>query len=109
MKALHLQFDYLQMAVLFIGLLQCHKIQNSCKKIYIHQICEWTSKWQMNINVDKCVVLRCAHSLTPIQYAYQLLDHFLDVKKLHTHLDLGIDNTMSWSSHVQAISNRSKC
>ena len=61
----------------------------------------------MKINVDKCAVLHCIRSLTPIQYAYQLLGHFLDVKKLHTYLGIGIDNTMSWSSHVQTISNRS--
>ena len=51
---------------------------------------QWTSKWQMKINVDKCAVLHCTHSLTPIQYAYQLLGHFLDVKKLHTYLGIGI-------------------
>ena len=73
----------------------------------LHQICTWTSKWQMKINVDKCAMLRCTHSLTPIQYAYQLLGHFLNVKKLHIYLGIGIDNTMSWSSHAQTISNRS--
>ena len=73
----------------------------------LHQICQWTSKWQMKINVDKCAVLHCTCSLTLIQYAYQLLDHFLDIKKLHSYLGIGIDNTMSWSSHVQTISNRS--
>ena len=35
------------------------------------------------------------------------LGHFLDVKKLHTYLGIGFDNTMSWSSHVQKTSNRS--
>ena len=50
----------------------------------------------------------CCVTLHPfLQYAYQLLGHFLDVKKLHTYLGIGIDNTMSWSSHVQTISNRS--
>ena len=74
---------------------------------YLHQICKWTIKWQMKINVDKCAVLCCTRYLTPIQYVYQLLGHFLDVKKLHTYLGIGIDNTMSWSSLVQTISNRS--
>ena len=73
----------------------------------LHKICEWTIKWQMKINVDKCAVLRCTRSLTPIQYAYTLLGHILDIKKLHTYLGIGIDNTMSWSSHIQTISNRS--
>ena len=28
----------------------------------LRKICEWTNKWQMKLNVDKCVVLRCARS-----------------------------------------------
>ena len=35
------------------------------------------------------------------------MGHNLEVKKLHTYLGLGIDNTISWSSHIQMISNRS--
>ena len=34
------------------------------------------------------------------------MDHNLEVKKLHTYLGLGIDNIISWSSHIQTISNR---
>ena len=25
----------------------------------LRKICEWTNKWQMKLNVDKCAVLRC--------------------------------------------------
>ena len=25
----------------------------------LHKICEWTHKWQMKINVEKCAALRC--------------------------------------------------
>ena len=71
------------------------------------KICEWTNKWQMKLNVDKCAVLHCTCSLTPIQHTYTLMDHNLEVKKLHTYLDLGIDNTISWSLHIQMICNRS--
>jgi len=35
----------------------------------LHKICEWTQRWQMKINVDKCAVLS---SLNPIQYTYTL-------------------------------------
>ena len=46
-------------------------------------------------------------SLTPLQHAYTLSGHNLDIKKLHTYLGVGIDNNMSWSSHIQMISNKS--
>ena len=61
----------------------------------------------MKINVDKCAVLRCTHSLTPLQHAYTLSGHSFDIKKLHTYLGVGIDSNKSWSSHVQMISNKS--
>ena len=61
----------------------------------------------MKLNVAKFAVLHCTHSFIPIQYTYILIGHNLEVKKLHTYLSLGIDNTISWSSHIQTISNRS--
>ena len=60
----------------------------------------------MKLNVDKCAVLRCTRSQTPIQYVYTLIDCNLHVKKLHTYLGVEIDNTMSWSPHIQTVSNR---
>ena len=72
----------------------------------LHKICEWTHKWQMKINVEKCAVLRCTRSLNPIQYTYTLSGRNVDIKKCHTYLGVAIDNTMSWSSHIQTVSNR---
>ena len=74
----------------------------------LHKIYEWTNKWQMKLNVDKCTVLRCTRSETPIQYVYTLMNCNLHVKRLHTYIYLGveIDNTMSWSPHIQTVSNR---
>ena len=72
----------------------------------LRKICKWTNKWQMKLNVDKCAILRCTRSQIPIQYVYTLMDCNLDVKRLHTYLDVEIDNTMSWSSHIQTVSNR---
>ena len=71
------------------------------------KICAWTNKWQMKINIDRCAVLCCTHSLIPIQYTYTLMGHNLEVKKLYTYHGLGIDNTISWSLHIQTINNRS--
>ena len=37
---------------------------------------------------------------------YTLMDCNLDVKRLHTYLGVEIDNTMSWSPHIQTVSNK---
>ena len=73
----------------------------------LQKLNEWTKLWQIKINVDKCAVLWYTRSLTPLQHAYSLSGHNLDIKKLHTYLGVGIDNNMSWSSHIQMISNKS--
>ena len=61
----------------------------------LRKICEWTNKWHMKLNVNKCAILRCSRSQTPKQYVYTLMDCNLDVKRLHTYLGVEIDNTMS--------------
>ena len=62
---------------------------------------------QMKVNVEKCAVLRCTRSLSPILYDYTLASHNIAIKRLHTYLGVGIDNNMTWSSHIQTISNKS--
>jgi len=37
---------------------------------------------------------------------YTLSGHNLNEKKLHTYLGITIENTMSWSSHIQSISDK---
>ena len=34
----------------------------------LNHIYAWSEKWQMKLNTDKCVLLRCTRSLTPVQY-----------------------------------------
>ena len=104
MKILHPQYGCLLTTVLFTTRLHCCKRLNNCKMTCVRY--EWTNKWQMKLNVDKCAVLRCTRSQTPIQYVYTLIDCNLHVKKLHMYFGVEIDNTMSWSSHIQTVSNR---
>ena len=47
---------------------EAEQLQDDLRKIY-----EWTSKWQMKLNVDKCAILRCTQSQTPI---YTVRVHF---------------------------------
>ena len=72
-------------------------------------LCIWLLGWQMKVNVasEKCAVLRCTRSLSPILYDYTLASHNIAIKRLHTYLGVGIDSNMTWSSHIQTISNKS--
>ena len=61
------------------------------------------------VNVDKCAVLMCTHSLSPIQHNYTLSGHEVAIKECHvyTYLGVEIDSNLKWSSHIQTISNKS--
>ena len=66
----------------------------------LNHICAWSEKWQMKLNADKCVLLRCTRSLTPIQYTYTLNGRALISKSQHSYLGIVFDGTMSWSTHI---------
>ena len=78
------------------------QLQNDLQKII-----KWTKTWQIKVNVKKCAVLRCTRSLSPIPYDDTLASHNIAIKRLHTYLGIGIDSKMTWSSHIQTISNKS--
>ena len=39
-----------------------------CLQRDLSNILNWTKKWQMQLNIDKCVVLRCTRSTSPVNY-----------------------------------------
>ena len=65
MKTLHLPFDYLfaDDCVIYKSITSLEDAEQLQEDLY--KICEWTNKWQMKLNIDKCAVLRCTHSRFP--------------------------------------------
>ena len=55
---------------------------------------KWTKLWKMKINVEKCAVLRCTRSLSPIQHNYILSRHKIAIKDRHVYLVFEIDNNL---------------
>jgi len=50
----------------------------------LQKMIDWTKAWQMKN--EKCAVLRCTHSLSPIQHGYTLSGHDIAIKKLYTYI-----------------------
>ena len=59
-----------------------------CLQRDLSTILNWTKKWQMQLNIDKCVVLRCTRSTSSINYDYNLNDETLHVTEQHRYLGL---------------------
>ena len=66
----------------------------------------WSEKWQMKLNTDKCVLLKCTRSLAPIQYTYTLNDQALISKSQYPYLGIVFNSSVSWSTHIQIVGNR---
>ena len=75
-----------------------------CLQRDLSTILSWTKKWQMQLNIlDKCVVLRCTRSTSPINYDYNLNDETLQVTEQHRYLGLIFHESIQWSHHIQAM------
>ena len=62
----------------------------------------------MQLNIDKCVVLRCTRSLFPITLDYKSDDITLKVVKQYKYLGIILHEGMRWLHHIQSICNKSK-
>ena len=76
----------------------CHKLQEDLNNVY-----QWSKLWQMNFNINKCVVLKCYKSASPITAHYYLNNHIPECVKEHSYLGVILDQTMSFSPHINNI------
>ena len=54
----------------------------------------------MKFNVNKCVLVRCSRSPSPVLHSYLLDDHILDKRDEHSYLGVLLHKSLSWSSHI---------
>ena len=66
-------------------------------------ISDWCRTWQMQLNIDKCVILRCTRSPSPIFFDYIIDDKVITSKDHHKYLGLTLHKTMQWSYHIDTI------
>ena len=63
-------------------------------------------QWQMKLNPEKCVTLRCTRSPTPHKTTYLINEQLLQVVDQHVYLGVKLHSSMSWSHHIQALINK---
>ena len=69
----------------------------------LNKIYDWCTMWQMQLNIDKCAILRCTRSHSPV-----LFDYVVDCKTItstdkHPYLSITQHKTMQWSHHIDGI------
>ena len=88
------------MIVLYIGLYHPQKTHSMHLQEDLDRIFNWTTCWQMQFNIQKCVVLQCTRSHFPRISKYVIDGHVLELKHQHTYLGLIVNETMQWSPHI---------
>ena len=72
-----------------------------CLQTDLNTILDWTRKWQMQLKIDKCVVLRCTRSLFPITLDYKSDDITLKVVKQYELFFMkACDGCITFNLHV---------
>jgi len=60
----------------------------------------------MQLNTDKCVVLRCTKSLCPDDFNYILKDTILKLSQQHRYLEIIFHESMNWSHHIKIMCSK---
>ena len=68
-------------------------------------LCQWSEKWQMCFNVDKCHIMKIGNKV-PSKYNYQMLGKELKVVNNHPYLGVEIDKNLNWNQHIINITNK---
>lgn len=68
-------------------------------------ISEWCDTWLMNLNINKCKVLRISRSNTVPPSTYYLNDVTLENVSSYKYLGLHITTQLTWSLHITSIIN----
>ena len=73
----------------------------------LNLIIQWTKRWQMRLNIDKCAVLTCSRSTSPPEFHYYIDNIILNCTNQHLYLGVLFHSTMSFSPHINNITSNS--
>ena len=75
---------------------------NDCqnKQKDINTLCNWESKWQMKLNIDKCYIMHVTHKRNPLLMTNKMNGRPLEVTASHAHVGIGINNKLSLAEHI---------
>lgn len=69
----------------------------------LDKLCEWSNKWQLYFNTEKCKVMHVTRKRNPYIYKYYMYGKLLEVIKEEKYLGVTINDSLTWSSHINVI------
>ena len=75
---------------------------NDCQDLRkdINTLCNWESKWQMKLNIDKCYIMHVTHKRNPLLMTYKMNGRPIEVTASHTYFGIGRNNKLCWAEHI---------
>ena len=72
----------------------------------IDKVFDWSTKWRMKFNLNKCEAISVTRKKSPLQGSYHIGNHV--VSQTDTQKDLGVvvNTNLKWSSHISSISSK---
>ena len=72
----------------------------------LDKIMDWCKTWQMQLNINKCAILRCTRSSSLILFDYIIDGKVISSTDQHTYLGITLHKTMQWSHHIDIVCNK---
>ena len=71
----------------------------------LNYIIQWTKRWQMSLNTNKCAILTCSRSTSPLEFQYYIDNEALTRTNQHLYLGVLFHSSMSFSPHISNITS----
>ena len=69
-------------------------------------IIEWSQRWQLRLNPEKCVALCLSNKRVPPSYDYSIDSHSISWKASVRYLGIVINSKLTWTDHCKSITKK---
>ena len=75
----------------------------------LETLADWSSKWFMHFNVNKCAILSITKKCNPSIHQYNIFGETLDRVDQHDYLGVTISHDLRWDDHCNKITQEANC
>lgn len=72
----------------------------------LNKLVDWSNTWQMEFNVDKCVVMNIGTLRNKTKFEYKMNNQTLETVKHHPYLGVELTDNMKYNHHIDTITSK---
>jgi len=86
------------------------KSETDCQSLQedLEALVQWVHDWQIELNFQKCELLRTANKKNPLVFNYRIASKPIRQVSHTKYLGVTIASDLSWNKHVQTITNKAR-